>query len=470
MRYPIGLIVVAAALAVALVVSGGVLLLDPPRDLIVSATFEPETISPNADGEDDITRFSYEISRPALVSLIFTAENGDEFVFRDRQPRDAGRYNVLFSGVVDGFTLPDEDIPGEVVRRLIPDGVYTWRLTVEPQDGGDPAEQTGTLTVQDGAAELPVLTEFTVQPDSFSPNQDGIADRTQINVFVNVDHEQLNVFLLNEDGERLPVVRREEGRRTGEAGRHLYDYEGGVDIGADPPPDGVYTVVAEVRDAVGQITRRTASLEIRDGGKPRAEIRGQNVGATVVFVARPYDERYFSDSEAWGERIAMPEDPGDTSALPVTMPLGDVLVFKLTVDNYGPTPIRTTGPPPGTVYQFSQRASSLGALEQSGVWRVGIDCETAEESYRWRWGLGDADTLQTVEDPVTGNTYLYLPPGEQIVVWGGIRMTEFNPFANPQVCWAGLIHEDVAITLRNNNVGRREVQILPLGETTDGGE
>jgi hypothetical protein len=464
MRYPIGFIVVAAALALALVVAGGTLLINPPRPLIVSAEFEPSLISPNADGTDDITRFTYEISQSAWVSILFTADSGEVYSFRDRQPRDAGSYSVLFSGVVDGFILPDEDISGEVLRRLIPNGDYTWTLSVEPQDGGDVMQQQGTLTVQDGVGELPLITEFTVSPPIFTPNQDGVSDRTQINVVVNRDHETLTVYLLNEDNERLPIVRREEGRLVGEAGRHTYDYEGGVDIGADPPPDGLYTVVAELRDFEGQMTRQTSTLEIRDGGNPRAEIRGQSIGATVVFVAQPYEERYFSDVNQWGELIAVPDSPNDTSALPITMALGDVLVFKLTVENYGSTPIRTSGPPPGTVYQYEQRASTLGALEQSGVWRVGIDCETAADSYPWRWGLGDESTLTRVEDPVTGNTYLYLMPGEQVVVWGAIRMTEFNPLANPQGCWAGLIHEDVAITIRNNNVGRREIQILPVGD------
>lgn len=468
MRYPIGIIVVAAALALALVVAGSSLVLSPPVQLIIRAEFEPTRISPNADGIDDITRFSYEISRPALISVIFTGEDGAEYVFRDREPRDAGRYAVLFSGVVDGFILPDEDVPGEVLRRLIPDGNYTWTLTAEREDGGEmieTAQKTGTLIVQDGTAELPLMTEFTVSPTVFTPNQDGVSDRTQINVFVNRPHERLSVFLLSEDNERLPVVRREEGRMLGEAGRHSYDYEGGVDIGADPPPDGLYTIVAELRDFEGQVTQRTATLEIRDGGKPRAEIRGQSVGSTVVFVAQPYEERYFSDDTQLGDFVLPPDSPEVTNALPVTMALGDMLVFKLTVENYGPTPIRTSGPPPGTVYDSTQRAATLGELDQSGVWRVGIDCETAPESYPWRWALGDADTLTAIEDSLTGNAYLYLMPGEQIVVWGAIRMTEYNPRANPQACWAGLIHEDVAVTLRNNNVGRREVEILPVGSS-----
>lgn len=467
MRYnSIALIIIVAILALFAVLVGADQLMNPARPLIVFAEFEPSRITPNADGADDVTRLSYEISQPAWVSIVFEAEDGASYHFRERQPRDAGTYSVLFGGVVNGFLLEDDDFEGDVLRRLMPNGDYTWRVFAESQaDQQTTMELTGDFVIADGTAEVPIITEFTVSPPVFTPNQDGVSDRTQINVYVNKEHESLDVYLVSEDGVRIPVIRREEGRKVGEAGRHQYDYEGGVDIGADPPADGVYTVIAEMRDYEGQITRRTTTLEIRDGGKPLAEIRGQNVGATVVFVAQPYDARYYSDHRHLGDLIDVPDTPSDANALPITMELGDLLVFKVTVDNYGSAPIRTSGPPPGTVYNFDQRASSLGQLEQSGVWRVGIDCETSiEASYPWRWALGDEDSLEEVLDPVTGNTYYYLPAGGQAVVWGAIRMTEYNRLANPQACWAGLIHEDVGISVRNNNVGRREIQILPIGE------
>src|SRR5690606_4957301 len=121
------------------------------------------------------------------------------------------------------------------------------------------------------------------------------------------------------------------------------------------------------------------------------------------------------------------------------------LTFKLTIENYSDVMIRTTGPQPGTVYQQQQRAASLGWLEEPGAWRVGIDCDTAVSDYPWRWAVGTPDELITVEDPVSGNTYRYLPANTRSVVWGAIRLTEINNALNPQNCWAGLIHEGVAI-------------------------
>lgn len=466
MRYPIWLTLVVAVFVLAAVVLVGMTLIEPPRPLLVGARFSADTITPNADGSDDVTQFDYEISRNALVSLTFEREDGAHYVFRDSQPRAAGTYSVLFSGVVDGFVVPGESISGDVLRRLMPDGDYTWRLRVVAQDDGEIVEQTGTLIIRDASRTLPEMVEFTVAPNEFTPNQDGVNDRVMMNVYVTKE-AQLDVYLLDQAGQRIPLARREEGREPGEPGRHMYDYEGGVDIGADPPPDGTYTVVAEARDAEGQAIRRTAELTIRNGGKPRAEIAGQPIGATVVFDVYEWQDRFYSAAGSLGDLIAPPDDPSVTNRLPVTMPVGDILVFKLTVWNYGPTPIRTSGPPPGTVYEQTQLAASLGAYEQSGVWRVGIQCETSADSYPWRWAIGSEDDLFTEVDPANGNTYYYLPPGERAVVWGGIRMTELIQTQNPQACWAGLIHEDVEISLQNSNVGRREIELAEIAPAVD---
>ena len=45
------------------------------------------------------------------------------------------------------------------------------------------------------------------------------------------------------------------------------------------------------------------------------------------------------------------------------------------------------------------------------------------------------------------------------MVWGAVHFVEAKA-RNPQNCWAGLIHEDVAISLRNNHVGMRSIMIV----------
>ena len=99
----------------------------------------------------------------------------------------------------------------------------------------------------------------------------------------------------------------------------------------------------------------------------------------------------------------------------------------------------------------------MGAIEQDGVWRVGIQCETSEESYPYRWAVGAFDDLTTVTDAATDNVYYFLEPGQRSVVWGAIRMTDVVKSTNPQQCWAGLIHEGVAVA--NNRIGVRDILI-----------
>ena len=468
MRIPIVITVAAAALGVMLALFAGGLILRPPRPLILAAEFDRAAISPNADGEDDVAVFSYSLSRPAVISLSLTNEAGRRFYFRRDQPRADDEYTVLFSGVVDGFTHDNESVRGEIERRLIPNGAYTWRLEASP-DAGEMATVSGQLLVEAGDTPLPIMSEFRIAPAVFSPNQDGVADRVSINVYLEKDVERLDVFLEGPDGARIPISARVEERQYGEAGRHRFDYEGGIDLGVDPPPDGVYRVIALAQDRVGQRMRMEGELTIDIGGKPYAEIKPQAVGVDVAFDVQPFAERYRSTEAGPGALLPLPDD---TAALghsqQITVPLGQMLVFRLTVDNYGDVPIRTSGPPPGTVYRQDQLAGSLGMFDESGAWRVGIQCETSMGSFPYRWAIAAAQDLAAVEDEASGNTYHYLPPQTRAQVWGAIQFTEAKA-RNPQNCWAGLIHEDVAISLRNNHVGLRSIMIVdPAGDAGNG--
>jgi hypothetical protein len=457
MRIPIWITILFALLGAGVVVVVGQAVLQPPRPLIVSAGFDDAAITPNADGEGDVTRFAYEIARNATVSLILEAEDGTQYIFRDKQPRLGQAYSVLFSGVVDGFTLPDEEVPGTVERRLLPNATYTWRLSAS--NDAETQEASGTLTVADANPTLPLITSFSVGPTTFTPNQDGIDDRVEISVYLE-NPAELRVFLQGESGREYPISARKEGRLPGEAGRHVFDYEGGIDLNAEPPPDGTYKLIAVAQDAEGQRIRQETELTILQGGKPLAEIVPQAVGVDVVFEAHPYDERYFTDAENKGDLVEPPSNPAALGADAITMQVGDMLVFKLTIENYSNVPVRTTTPPPGTVYQQEQLAAGLGAFESSGAWRVGIQCETSAVSYPYRWAIGSADVLDKVEDEDTGEIFYYLAPGKRSIVWGAIRLTSVEERQNPQNCWAGLIHEDVEVSLYNSVVGLRSVELV----------
>lgn len=456
MRVVLLLAVLAGAAAVLLVAQA---LLRPDLPLIGAAAFSATRISPNADGVDDVALFEYSLSRNALVSLQFEGEDGSLHTFRKDEPRPRGDYSVAFGGVVDGWARPDEGLTVEALRRLLPDGDYTWRLLAKESESDARDERSGVLTIEDADSPLPVISTFSVWPDVFTPNQDGISDRTEINVYLEKG-AQLKVWLLDGDGQRIYVAPRKEGRKPGEPGRHIFDYEGGVDVGADPPPDGSYEVVARAVDDEGQVVEQRAQLTIRNGGKPLAEIVPQSVGVDVAFAVQPWDHRYLTSVARPGALLDVPQNVQDNRLTALTLQIREeMLVFRLTVENYSDVPLRTTGPPPGTVYQQDQRAATLNAFDESGAWRVGIDCTTAETDYPWRWALGTDSDLYEEFDPDSGNTYSYLPPGDQVVVWGGIRFNHIED-RNPQNCWAGLIHEDVEVSIRNRNVGSREIELV----------
>lgn len=457
MRFPILLSVVAALVGVGAVIVIGSALIRPDVPLITEATFSLETISPNADGIDDITIFYYHVTRNALVSLHFESEDGRVYPFRARQARVAGDHRVEFSGVVDGFVLPNETIIGVVERRLMPDGVYQWVLTAEATDDGESQEVRGQLVIRDGDPQLPTISSFTIAPPVFTPNQDGIDDRVAINVYLDKAAD-LRVFLIDQNQRQIPISARQEGRKPGDAGRHIFDYEAGIDLNAEPPPDGTYQVVALAQDLVGQRIRVESTLGIQLGGKPIAEIVPQAIGVDVVFDVQPYEPRFFSSRESFGDRIPIPDDPANLALTTLTIPIGDMLVFKTTIENYSQVPIRTSGPWPGTVYEQDQLPAAMGYPDESGAWRVGIECQNSMSSFPYRWAIGTENDLTRVEDPNNENVYYYLEPGRQTVVWGAIHFTRLEE-RNPQACWAGLIHEDVAVV--NNNVGRREIRLIP---------
>lgn len=387
------------------------------RPLLSEVSFSKDLITPNADGKDDVLRIQYRLARSARLSIYFLDEAGNRYVFRDREPRaptgEREPYSVYFSGVVQGYTLPGENFEGfTVVQRVLQDGVYTW-VVEATDDAGHTERVTGTLTVAEADTVLPELRNFTVSPPVFTPNRDGISDRARLNVFVTKPYATLLVYLVGADGTRYHIAEDERSpARPGERGLHTFDYDAGVDLGADPPPDGTYTVWAEVQDAVGQRVVATSTLTIKNGGVPRAYILNGEVEWSARSVA-----------------------------------LGETLWFTLTVENDSPVPIRTSGPPPGTVYDSDQNYATLGETIQSGVFRVGIHCENALINYPWRWAVGDSSVLVKDEEG-----HLYLPPFTRAVVTGGIRFVSVEGKRNPQYCWAGLIHEDVEISQVNDRV------------------
>ncbi len=384
------------------------------RSLLYDVSISPDVITPNADGISDVTRISYKLSRNANLSIFLIDENQNRHYFRYNRRRSTGDYRVDFGGVIDGAMLPD--------------GTYTW-VVYAVDDDGQEMQQQGSLILQDADVEHPQLNGFSVYPKIFTPNRDGINDRITINYYLSKQAD-VKVYLLAPDGEtRYPIAEKERDVESGELGFHTYDYEGGVDLGAEPPPDGTYIVWAEAVDNVGNRTNITDTLTIEEGGVPRADI----VNATVEFY-----------NPETGAHV---------------IPLGQTLAFTLTVENFGSVPIRTIGPDDGTHYQSDENFNTKEFSQSSGVWRVGIDYEgNPSYAYPYRWAVGKLSELEARE--LNGKTEYFLMPGQRAIVTGSIQLVDI-PMGKRDVVhfWAGLIHEDVDIHAFNDHVDPTPINI-----------
>ncbi|MCZ7673487.1 MAG: hypothetical protein M5U34_43400 [Chloroflexi bacterium] len=201
----VALIVVAAAVAL------GWRLLNGDSSLLRNVSVQHEQITPNADGDTDATRIRYALARNAVVSIYLENEAGDRFYFRQDKDRGAGEYEVLFSGVVAGYTLPDETIQGEVLSRLLRDGRYTWTVEAVGADG-TVEKQQGQIAIVDADPDLPELRDFSIDVDTFTPNRDGIDDRALIQLYQTKEAD-VRVFLLTPEGLEVPISEKERDIR-----------------------------------------------------------------------------------------------------------------------------------------------------------------------------------------------------------------------------------------------------------------
>ncbi|MGC9348897.1 MAG: hypothetical protein ACP5JG_12205 [Anaerolineae bacterium] len=423
-RNPLRISLVAIALAVAAL--GFFLASCAPPPLLEDVTLEPSTITPNADGEADVAVLEFKLNQNANVSFKLTDNNGRDFYFRapSRLSVNEERYRVLFGGVVEGYRREDEDLPDyTIIKRILPDGPYTWALEADNRQGQSTVV-TGTLVIENADTLLPGIRGFSVSPKVFSPNQDGIADRVTINLALEKDVASLRVYLVGADGVEHHIAEDEKTTPPNERGWHTYDYDGGIDAGNRPPPDGVYTVYAEALDDVGQHLAVSDTVEIVDAGIPRGYILNGEV--------------------EWSD---------------VTLVLSDTLCFTTTVENDSDTYLRTTGPWPGTLYQSDQNFNAFNRAEESGVFRIAMEYDTSLRSYPFRWGIGRPGV-----DLVEIDGYWYLPPRQRSLITGCVQIVDI-PVRNPLYYWLGLIHEDVGIEQVNNRVAPNFVTIWEPGSS-----
>ena len=401
--------------------------------LLYDVALSPSFISPNADGDQDVTEIFYSLRRPAMLSVFFDDEAGNRFYFRHDRRRSPGEYNVFWGGVVDEpETWEGEAGTQGIVSHVLPDGEYRWTIQAT-DDAGNMEQVEGSITLADGDTDVPELRNFAVVPQVFRPNQDGLRDDwVSISYYLTKDVDSVLLYLLDpaDPGNRYFIPEEPGVVKTNERGFHEYRYEGGVDLNAEPPPDGTYTIVGEARDRAGNAIRVTQELTIEEGGKPRADIKQGEI-----------------DWEGEVSRV-------------IGVPLGERVCFSAIVTNEGTVPIRTTGPWPGQEYLFSENYNALAGqgheewFQQAGVWRFGINFDTTGIDFPFRWAVGRPEDLE--RRIIDGEEQWYLLPGNSGEVSGCITVDE-KPPVGTNFWWGGLIHEFVGVA--NNYVDRISVDV-----------
>ena len=409
------------------------------RPLLSDVRVRPDVISPNADGQDDVTLIEYTVNRAADVSIYFEDAQGDRRYFRDGERRSRGDYKVYWGGVTNQPEVRLVEGGAMLVEsQVLPDGQYRWVIEAV-DERGQTERAEGTITLSGADTALPEIHNFTVAPQEFTPNQDGIHDRVSISYYLLKDATRVEVYLKplqpaeGQELLRYPIAEdpTKSVSETGKTGYHGYNYDGGVDLLAEPPPDGDYAIYADAEDLVGNRVVVSSTLTMREGGKPRANVVGGEI-----------------DWEAETGRV-------------VSVLLGNTFCFTATVENDGPVPIRTAGPWPGQTYKFTENYNTLAMreedeswLQQAGVWRFGVNFDSTGVDYPFRWAIGRPEDLE--ERIVDGESQFYLLPGKRGQVSGCIVLEEKLPVGT-RFWWGGLIHQGVEVA--NNNIDRITVEL-----------
>ena len=175
------------------------------RPLLYDVALTPDVISPNADGTEDATNIEYKLSRNALVSIYFENDSGERFYFRQDRPRSAGDYRVQWGGTVNQLKWLENEYGRQAVESwVLPDGTYTW-VVEATDDDGQTERSEGQISLNEGDTVVPELRKFTVALPVFTPNQDGLDDRTGVAYFLNKDVDSVQVYLYDPDQTRRAV-------------------------------------------------------------------------------------------------------------------------------------------------------------------------------------------------------------------------------------------------------------------------
>ncbi|MBC8162705.1 MAG: hypothetical protein H7Z42_15955 [Roseiflexaceae bacterium] len=323
---------------------------------------------------------SYQLGRPATISVFLADSTGQRFILRDGEARTASSdpYTLRFDG-----TAPTDD--PQILQRALPSGAYTYTIEATAADG-QAATSSGALLIRGRDIEPPQVENLLVSPAAISPDSDGIDDTAEITYQLPVT-ATVDLFVAPPGGGNIiPIIAAEQQEPMPQVAR----WDGKTADGG-LLPTGSYTYTLRAQDDFGNIVRRQGQIAITSSGQPEA---------TITYSA-----------------IA-----------PARVELGNLITVTLRVKNTGDVAIRTYGPPSGYQYStndvFSAIEDGQYVQKPGGFWRVGVDWDAnttaGPRRYPFRWAISPRPPEQWATPFVED----MLQPGEEASVIGRIKVDQ----------------------------------------------
>ncbi|MFL5801692.1 MAG: hypothetical protein ACJ8CR_08105 [Roseiflexaceae bacterium] len=361
-----------ALIAVALAGCGGGALL---ADVALSAP----TLQPTGNGEH--VDISYQVGRPAKVTIYLQDAAGARYTLRDGEPREPSPEPYLLR--LDGTAPTDDPV---LRRRALPSGDYTLVVEATGADGGQAREQR-PISIQGADAPPPLIQNLVVRPAIISPNADGLDDIAEITYGLPVS-ATVSIDISGPGCAPTPCPFITADEEPPALQRHTWN---GRTVDNVLLPDGVYTYTVRAADRYGNLVEQSGAITIAGGGQPEVAILNS-------YMA------------------------------PQALMRGEVLTVTMRVKNTGKVPIRTYGPPSGYEYStdevFSSIAGGQYTVKPGGFWRIGVDWDAnsggAAKRYPYRWAITPRPPEQWKVPGVEDE----LLPGEEAEVVGRIRVVQ----------------------------------------------
>jgi hypothetical protein len=347
---------------------------------LLSVGVQRVTVEPNASFDAQPQDIPYSVGAPAHLTISLVQPDGQSIQLRDND-RAPDSYALPFGGIVDVPNSPD--------RRVLQNGDYKIIFQARGKDG-QAVQQTVDAVVQNADPVALDIKGINFSLPTFSPNGQGVRlvngraenlDQTTITYSLSKD-ASVSLWVVDQNGTVTSVT----ADPLAKAGLQTYTWNGKGPNGISLP-NGQYTLHVQAQDQSGNVTERTAQVTIVDSGTPQVQIM------STIFTPR-------------------------------ALGIGGVVQVEVTVKNVGDVPIKTQGPPPGTIYKsnssytdpvFNKPGSQEPPyVDKPGRWRVGVRWTSSAGQYPARWGFFEDDNRE-------------LQPGEQVTVRGGIQLLDPQP-------------------------------------------